>query len=165
MYREHAEHFDRCKISPRLDRCDMATSVLPSPIRLGAMDRCDLSPAERIAIGPSQHQRPSKCSSVDLVDTDSSTSSLSTDGLGEDESLVSLLRSVPQKEVNPNLRRFTLYPTLVGVYASLSNGEPLPARTAETLEDRSTKRRVYQTIFEVMLRKSAPRHSCTHFSD
>lgn len=143
----------------------MATSVLPSPIRMCAMDRCDLSPAKRIAIGPSQNQRPSKCSSVDLVDTDSSTSSLSTDGLGEDESLVSLLRSVPQKEVSPYLRRFTLYPTLVEVYASLSNGEPLPAHTAETLEDRSTKRRVYQTLFEVMLRKSAPRHSCAHFSD
>ena len=140
----------------------MATSVLPSPIRLCAMDRCDLSPAKRIAIGPSQNQRPSKCSSADLVDTDSSTSSLSTDGLGEDESLISLLRSVPQKKASPSLRKFTLYPTLVEVYTSLSNGKPLLARTAEMLEDRNTKRRVYQTLFEVMHRKSAPPYSCAN---
>lgn len=136
----------------------MATSILPSPMRLYPMDRCDLSPAKRIAIGPSQHQRPSKCSSVEVVDVESSTSTLS-DADGQDhDSLVSLLRSVPQKvssRASPVLKRFQMYPTLVDVYSYLSSccNEPLPAQTAELLEDRSTKRSVYQVIFEVMHRK------------
>ena len=130
----------------------MATSILPSPIRLCPMDRCDLSPAKRIAIGPSHHQRPSKCSSVEVVDVESSTSTLSADGQDRD-SLVSLLRGMSQKLPSPVLKRFLMYPTLVDVYSSLNSGEPLPAHTAELLEDRSTKRSVYQVIFEVMHRK------------
>ena len=133
----------------------MATSILPSPMRLCPMDRCDLSPAKRIAIGPSQHQRPSKCSSVEVVDVESSTSTLSEADGQDHDSLVSLLRSVPQKDSSPSpvLKRFQMYPTLVDVYSSLSSCEPLSAQTAELLEDRSTKRSVYQVIFEVMHRK------------
>lgn len=134
----------------------MATSILPSPMRLYPMDRCDLSPAKRIAIGPSQHQRPSKCSSVEVVDVESSTSTLSEVDGQDHDSLVSLLRSVPQKDSSrpsPVLRRFQMYPTLVEVYSSLSSCEPLPAQAAELLEDRRIKRSVYQVIFEVMHRK------------
>ena len=147
--------------APLVDRCDMATSILPSPIRLSPMDRwANLSPAKRIAISPSHNQRPSTCLSVDLVDVESGAGLMSIDGQGEEEgSLVSLLRSVPEKKTSPNLKKFMLYPTLVEVYASLRSGEPLPARIAELLEDRSTKRRVYQTLFEVMHRKFAPTHT------
>lgn len=143
----------------------MATSILSTPMRLCPMDRCDLSPAKRIAIGPSQHQRPSKCSSVEIVDVESSTSTLSESDGQDHDSLVSLLRSVPQKDCSPSpvLKRFQMYPTLVDVYSSLSSSEPLPAQTAELLEDRSTKRSVYQVIFEVMHRKW-PVYTCSHFS-
>ncbi len=135
----------------------MAASILPSPMRLCPMDRCDLSPAKRIAIGPSQHQRPSKCSSIEMVNVESSTSMLSEVDGQDHDSLLSLLRSVPQKDSSrdpsPVLKRFRMYPTLVEVYSSLSSCEPLPAQTAELLEDRSIKRSVYQVIFEVMHRK------------
>ena len=133
----------------------MSASILPPPMRLCPMDRCDLSPAKRIAIGPSQYQRPSKCSSVEVVDVESSTSTLSEADGQDHDSLVSLLRSVPQKDSSPSpvLKRFQMYPTLIDVYSSLSSCEPLPAQTAELLEDRSTKRSVYQVIFEVMHRK------------
>ena len=131
-----------------------ATSILPSPIRLCPMDRCDLSPAKRIAIRASQYQRPSTCASVELVDIES-TASISADG-DEDGSLVSLLRSVPQKKTSPSLKKFLLYQTVAEAYSFLSEGRPLPAHTAEALEDRGTKRRVYQVLFEVMHRKSCP---------
>ena len=141
----------------------MATSILPSPMRLCPMDRCDLSPAKRIAIGPSQHQRPSKCSSVEVVDVESSTSTLSEADSQDHDSLVSLLRSVSQKDSSPSpvLKRFQMYPILVDVYSSLSSCEPLPAQTAELLENRSTKRSVYQVIFEVMHRKCLCLHLFT----
>lgn len=134
-------------------RKTMATSVLRSPVRSCPIDRCDLSPAKRIAIGPSQNNlRPSKCTSVEVVDIEISTTSLPTVEQSQ-ESLVSLLRDVPQKKITPNLERYQMYSTLVEVYSALSNGESLPAHTAEILGDRSTKRRVYQFLFEVMRRK------------
>ena len=127
----------------------MATSVLPSPIRLCPMNRCDLSPAKRIGI--QRDRRNSQTKQPSVVDIESSTSfSLAIEGEEESESLISLLRTIPQRKDSPNLKRFQVYPTLVEVYSSLKSGQPLPAHTLKQLEDRATKRRVYQMLFEVM---------------
>lgn len=127
----------------------MATSIFPSPIRLcSAMDRRQLSPAKRMAIGSDHDKRPSI---VDVVDLENSSFSLSAEEQdNEHGSLISLLRNIPQKTSSPNLKRFQMYPTVVDVYSSLRNGEPLPTNAAKLLEDRATKRRVYQALFEVL---------------
>lgn len=112
------------------------------------MDRRQLSPAKRMAIGSDHDKRPSI---VDVVDLENSSFSLSAEEQdNEHGSLISLLRNIPQKTSSPNLKRFQMYPTVVDVYSSLRNGEPLPTNAAKLLEDRATKRRVYQALFEVL---------------
>lgn len=71
-----------------------------------------------------------------------------------DKELVNLLQEVPSKHKIPNLwmKTFHLYPIALEVCQVVSSGQQ-PPRTGFSFPKKSSKRAVYQLVFDTLYRK------------
>ena len=72
----------------------------------------------------------------------------------DNEQIVSLLKTVPQRSLHPSLERFQMYRNALQVYRVARYNEKLPVELKQSLDaNRRLKQRIYQMVFEVLHRK------------
>ncbi|XP_064405218.1 uncharacterized protein LOC135350377 isoform X2 [Halichondria panicea] len=69
----------------------------------------------------------------------------------DNEQILSLLKTVPQRSLHPSLERFQMYRNALQVYRVARGSEKLPVELKQNLDaNRRLKQRIYQIVFEVL---------------